>query len=622
MKTTLSNKKICKFDKPIAIKEWETIKWAFREAWKIDAKNMIFWSVVSMAAGLIPSILLTAVESIINSIPKAVQDGLPFYYFITRVVLIALLWIAHTTYGRVPDTLMYTMQTRYAISMQRKYMNFTAEIPLIFFDNNKNADDYVRIYSDVNKLTYFISGCIGTFSSTVKMISLLVVSLSVSPIFLLISIVMMTITAVYHTKARVYYESKREDLNRKSRKMMYYSWNINHRLTARENRMFNSGGLFLSKRRKLAEELMEEEIKITNKNRIPFYVLSVLEVLSSLVIMGVGAVLLYKGKILIGTLVMLWQLSGQLRDGVMDFLNGYSYPLSYIYMLKDQKELFERDYSVEGIPHVHMRGDETVGLDMSAPLFELENVTFGYNKDEPVIKNMNLKIYKGETIALCGLNGAGKSTLIKLLMGIYAPDSGRILYYGKPLGSLSQEFISHELGVVFQDFVPYYLTLRENIAFGDIRKIDNDEVIIKAAEGGMAEKILTKSPLGLDAPMGREFDENGLELSGGEWQRVAVSRAHMSDKPIVILDEPAAKLDPVAEMKQFINIKNILKGRTAIMVSHRMGFARIADKIIVLDNGEVVEIGSHEKLIAQNGKYKEMFMAQSEWYDGGVAYEG
>lgn len=174
------------------------------------------------------------------------------------------------------------------------------------------------------------------------------------------------------------------------------------------------------------------------------------------------------------------------------------------------------------------------------------------------------------------------------------------------------------MGVVFQDFKQYHFTIRENIAFGDIKQINNDEVLMEAARKGQADKFIRAQKNGLDTFLGREYEEDGLALSGGEWQRIGVSRAHVSDKEILILDEPAAKLDPVAEMEQFVQIKNSLHGRTAILVSHRLGFARLADKIIVLKDGELVDTGTHEQLMKANRHYAEMFKAQAEWYEGRV----
>ncbi|MGB3984291.1 MAG: ABC transporter ATP-binding protein [Limnochordia bacterium] len=239
-----------------------------------------------------------------------------------------------------------------------------------------------------------------------------------------------------------------------------------------------------------------------------------------------------------------------------------------------------------------------------------------------MLKNISFTVKRGETVALVGDNGAGKTTLIKLLLGLYAPNKGKAFFEGMPYDELTQEYLYSKMGVVFQDFKQYHFTIRENIAFGDIKQLHNDEALMEAARKGQADKLILAQEKGLDTFLGREYEEDGLALSGGEWQRIGVSRAHVSDKEILILDEPAAKLDPVAEMEQFMAIKHSLHGRTAVLVSHRLGFARLADKIVVLKDGEMVELGTHEELMKANRHYAEMFRAQAEWYEGRVTGNG
>lgn len=208
-------------------------------------------------------------------------------------------------------------------------------------------------------------------------------------------------------------------------------------------------------------------------------------------------------------------------------------------------------------------------------IFALKNVSFGYRENQEVLKNISLTIERGETVALVGDNGAGKSTLIKLLLGLYTPNKGEMRFQGLAYDQLTQEYLYSKLGVVFQDFKQYHFTIRENIAFGDVNQIDKDQVLMNAARKGQAEKLINVQGKGLDTFLGRQFETDGIELSGGEWQRIGVSRAHVSDKDILILDEPAAKLDPVSEMEQFMEIENSLGGRTAVLVSHSLGFARL-----------------------------------------------
>ena len=238
-----------------------------------------------------------------------------------------------------------------------------------------------------------------------------------------------------------------------------------------------------------------------------------------------------------------------------------------------------------------------------------DNVCFTYPKtNRPVLNNLSFEIRPGERVALVGENGAGKSTIVKLLCGLYAPQHGEISVNGTPITNLSAGERRAVFSVVFQDYASFELTLRENVAFGDIKKLHDDEQIENALRRG-----LWTEDLPLDTNLGK-LEDDGVDLSGGQWQRLAVSRALISDASFIILDEPTAALDPVAESRMYETFQSVLFGRGCVMISHRLASARLADKIIVIDGGAAVQCGSHSELMAEDGLYKVMYTAQSQWY--------
>ena len=238
-----------------------------------------------------------------------------------------------------------------------------------------------------------------------------------------------------------------------------------------------------------------------------------------------------------------------------------------------------------------------------------DNVIFSYPKtDKPVLNGVTFEISPGERIALVGENGAGKSTIVKLLCGLYKPDSGDIYINGVSISQFSASQLRRVFSVVFQDFCGYELTLRENAAFGDIKKINDDAAIYKALKDG-----LWADELSLDANLGK-LEEDGVDLSGGQWQKIAVSRSMLSESAFIILDEPTASLDPLAESRMYETFQSVLQKRGCVMISHRLASAKLADKIIVLYGGAVTQAGTHEELMSQGGLYHEMFTAQSAWY--------
>lgn len=245
---------------------------------------------------------------------------------------------------------------------------------------------------------------------------------------------------------------------------------------------------------------------------------------------------------------------------------------------------------------------------------QLHNVSYSYSNGEFNLEDINLEGKQGEIIVLLGENGSGKSTIIKLILGLYKSSKGTVKYY-----SNDQEVIPIGwFGCAFQDYSSYHVSLRENVGFGDISKISEEQQIIDKLRKNQCSDILDSTQNNIDKNLGRLFDLDGLELSGGQWQRLANCRALFGDKVVLVCDEPTASLDPIAELEQMKLMKSNLKDKLVFLVSHRIGFARMADCIYYVDNGRILETGSHDELMKKKSRYYEMFLSQSKWYDWGA----
>ena len=231
-----------------------------------------------------------------------------------------------------------------------------------------------------------------------------------------------------------------------------------------------------------------------------------------------------------------------------------------------------------------------------------------------VIRDVNLTLREGETAVLVGLNGAGKTTLIKLITRLYDPTEGEIYLDGKDIRDYDLKELYAMYGIIFQDFGKYAVSVRDNIHFGDVHRELVDEEIRDAAEQSNADIFIEKLPDGFDTPLMRYFEANGIELSIGQWQKLSIARAFYSDSDVLILDEPTASLDPMAEQEIFNQFDALRKDKTTIFVSHRLSSATTASKIIVLEYGEVVEEGNHRELMEKRGKYYELFSTQAKRY--------
>jgi len=257
------------------------------------------------------------------------------------------------------------------------------------------------------------------------------------------------------------------------------------------------------------------------------------------------------------------------------------------------------------------------GLTAPAPIahgIEFRHVSFRYpGSDADVLRDINLHIRPGERIALVGLNGAGKTTLIKLLTRLYDPTEGEVLLDGVDLRAYDLTSLHQRFGVIFQDFVRYQFTVRENIGFGQVDALDDRARIQAAADRGGASSIIENLPQGYETMLGRRW-EKGQELSGGQWQKIALARAFMRKAEVLVLDEPTSALDAEAEYEVFRRFGELMEGRIAVLISHRFSTVRMADRIVVLSAGKIIELGSHAELIQLDGAYARLFNLQAEGY--------
>jgi len=432
-------------------------------------------------------------------------------------------------------------------------------------------------------------------------------------IFLIFAIV--TLQTIVSSKIRYSFSKKH---NNKRRYSGYYSELFLKKPSAREMRIYNFSDVIYKKWNKINTDYANENVKV-NRRLISFD--KVLEIIRMLIRFGVMSLLIINirnGDLDVGTFVMLIGLIETCAGSISSFtenifsgafyeskyFNDY-YDLVYPISSKEIKEALNNK-----IPHE---------LKLFADSFKelrVDGLSFIYpNSEKEVLKNVSFTIKKGEIISILGYNGSGKTTLSKLLYGGFGPKKGYVSINGELISDYNVETVSKYFGIAPQEFSKFSLPVRKIVGLGCIEKMDDDTLISEAYERAHLQNLINKLSNGDLTIIGKEYDSDGVDLSGGEMQSIILSSAYMGNPELLILDEPTASIDPIKEMTMLEGFRRTLAGKTAILISHRIGFARLADRIILMKEGQIVEEGTHEELLNQNGYYAEMYNKQKALYE-------
>ncbi|MES2060507.1 MAG: ABC transporter ATP-binding protein [Bacteroidota bacterium] len=378
--------------------------------------------------------------------------------------------------------------------------------------------------------------------------------------------------------------------------------------TAKEVKIFGLADFIINRFKTLSDKFYADNSKLAVKRSAWGTFFSVLGSIGYYAAYGFIIYQTVTGKTSVGTLTFLAGSFRQLSTLMESMLNRFTTVSQGAIYLNDFLEFFEIK------PKISVAEKPLAFPNPIKQGFTFENVGFQYHNSESwANRHLNFILHPGEKLALVGENGAGKTTLVKLLARLYDPSEGRILLDGIDLKEYAIDDLRLNLGIIFQDYLRYQMTLSQNIAVGNISEISNKGLIQKAAEESLADALAEKLPNGYEQWLGRRFND-GVELSGGEWQKVALARAYMKDAQVLILDEPTAALDARAEYEVFQRFAQMTKGKSAVLISHRFSTARLADRILVLDKGTVLEAGTHEELILKNSRYAELFRLQAKGY--------
>ena len=407
--------------------------------------------------------------------------------------------------------------------------------------------------------------------------------------------------------ADILYNFKREQTP-EARKSAYFNWLLTGDRPSREIRLFGLGNYFISLFRNSFNKQKEEELNILRKRTVIGLISDIIKASAILVLLVIIARQTISGELTLGQMAMFLLAFRQGMTYIKDLFSSIAGLYEDGLFIGDTFEFLDLKENVTALFPVKIPS----GLESE---LLVEDLSFTYpGNQQPTIKGVSFTIRKGEIVALVGPNGAGKSTLVRLLTRLYDPSSGTVRWDGNDIRTMDPEEYRKLFSVVFQDFMLYNLTAGENIRMGNIENHETSGKIQEAAFSAGVHDLLTSLPKGYDTPVGNLFDDS-RELSWGEWQKIALARALFREAPVLILDEPSSSLDADTEYEIFSRFREILKGKTSFLITHRFTNVTLADRIIVLDRGTVKETGTHQELMKNMGMYYNMYTKQSSRFD-------
>ena len=480
-----------------------------------------------------------------------------------------------------------------------------------FYDKLRNASDQSSYQP-----TTIVSQTFGLVQTAVTLISMLAVLFHLAWWLAIIALIAPIPSFIASSRYgwRGYQLMRRQSPER--RLMMYFNQIMTTDRYNKEIKLFSLGDYFITQFKQLANKFYEEKKSILVRRYMAgFLWTSATAVVNAGIYLYVAFQAVTRPAVVsLGGLTLYTQAALQTGQSFQSLLNGISSTYEnnlYVNTLFEFLEYQPALVSPEQ-PRPLTPDAEQPGLDI-----EFRNVSFTYPDKDPeteaALRNVSFTVKAGESVALVGSNGAGKTTLVKLLTRLYDPDEGEILIGGHNIKEYDLQDLRKYIGVIFQDYATYYLSARENIGVGRIAEVENEGLIAAAAQKSGADRVIERLPEGYESVLGRWF-EKGVQLSGGEWQKVALARAFIRDASILILDEPTSSLDAQAEYEVFARFRVLTRGKTAIFISHRFSTVRLADHIIVLEYGRIIEHGTHNELIQLDGRYAELFNLQAEAY--------
>lgn len=590
----------------------QTLPAAFRMVREADPQGTLLYSITMVIGAALPASQAFVAGRIVDAVSQGMQLHDPWQaagavgqWVGVEFALVTIGFVI----AQVRILADHTLNARLSNYIATRVMTKSAELDIQFFEDSSFYDrlQNARRQAEFRALA-LVTGSFGIVQSFISLVSFVVLLVSFSPLLALVlfgaSIPAFVAQGRY---SRLFFRL----LTRRApefRQLRYLEELLTSDKTIKEIRLFGLAPSIMQRYTATFDLYYDEDVRLSTKRSLLSMLWGFVSTVSFYAAYGSVVWQTLAGVITLGQMTFYFALLRQSQTTFQSLFGGINFLLENGMFMTNLLEFFAIEPIIRSPLHpVPVPEPLTHGI-------TFHDVSFRYpDRTDWTLRHVNLHINAGETIALVGLNGAGKTTLVKLLTRLYDPTEGRITIDGIDIRDFAIEDLNRHIGVIFQDFVRYQMTLADNIGFGNIDRINDRKRIAHAAHDGGADAIAATLDSGYDSMLGRQFQQ-GRELSGGQWQKIALSRAFMRDGGILILDEPTSALDAQHEHEVFVGFRELTKGRTAILISHRFSTVRIADRIAVLSNGTISEYGSHAELMANPKDYAQLFELQAQGY--------
>ncbi|MBU2922726.1 ABC transporter ATP-binding protein/permease [Winogradskyella psychrotolerans] len=580
----------------------------FKEIWKVNKSLFLLSAFCRLIGALLPVVILWIGKLIIDEIILQISLDNPEYYTLWTYVAVEFgLIILSDLISRAISLTDGLLGDEYNIATSVTIIKKTNQINISLLEDSEFYDKLERARTQTTGRVALMSNVLGQAQSAISITTLIAGLIYFEP-YLIILLVLSIIPSFIN---EVRYSQRQYSLARswtsERRELDYLRFIGANDKTAKEIKLFGLTDFVVNRFKNLSEEYYQLNKTLAIKRSALGFLFNVL---GSLSYYGAYVFIIYRvlsGAITLGELTFLSGSFNRLMRNLQDFFSKFTRISESALYLKDYFDFIDISIVSKVKENIPLPKHITKG-------FEFKDVHFAYpNSEVEILKGISFNLKAGEKLAFVGQNGAGKTTLIKLLLRFYEPTSGEILLDGININRFNIAEYQKYFGVIFQDFFRYEFTVRENIAIGNIDELENQSKIENAAELSLANDVIAELKHGYNQQLGKRFS-NGQELSGGQWQKVALARAYMKNAEVMILDEPTSALDARAESEVFGRFIGLTEGKTSIIISHRFSTVRQANRILVLEHGKVLEIGTHEELMTNKNLYSELFSLQAEGY--------